>query len=132
MIHQIGQMHAESPMRLQPIDTELRSEGLMLDLIQFESEPASLTQFKCAHACKYVREIEQIRYNATIGGLSLIDNDTSIELGPLRAALLANGTGCQVVDHVMTGNIQRAFCTTGPPGHHAESLRLWGSAYSMM
>lgn len=120
MIHQMGYMHPESPMRLEAIDKELQSQGLILDLIQFESEPASLAQIKRAHSCEHVREIEQIGRNAVISGYSPIDNDTSMGPGSLRAALLAAGAGCLAVDHLIAGNIQRAFCATRPPGHHAE------------
>ena len=58
-IHQMGHMHPENPMRLRAIDTELQSQGLMLDLIQFESEPASLEQIERAHSHGHVRKIEE-------------------------------------------------------------------------
>ena len=122
----MGHTHPESPMRLQAIDKELRSQGLMVDLIQFKSEPADVAQIKRAHNFEYIQEIEQIGKNATIGGLIAIDNDTSIGPGSLRAALLATGAGCQAVDHLMAGNIQRAFCATRPPGHHAEKSLAMG------
>tara|TARA_Y200000002_G_scaffold88279_1_gene70649 strand:- start:868 stop:1767 length:900 start_codon:yes stop_codon:yes gene_type:complete len=126
MNHQMGHTHPESPKRLQAIDKELRSQGLMVDLIQFKSEPADVAQIKRAHAFEYIQEIEQIGNNATIGGLIAVDNDTSIGPGSLAAALLATGAGCQAVDHLMAGNIQRAFCATRPPGHHAEKSLAMG------
>ena len=122
----MGHTHPESPTRLQAIDKELRSQGLMVDLIQFKSEPADVAQIKRALAFEYIQEIEQIGKNATLGGLIVIDNDTSIGPGSLRAALLATGAGCQAVDHLMAGNIQRAFCATRPPGHHAEKSLAMG------
>ena len=122
----MGHTHPESPIRLQAIDKELQSQGLMVDLIQFKSEPADVAQIKRAHNFEYIQEIEQIGKNATIGGLIAIDNDTSIGPGSLRAALLATGAGCQAVDHLMAGNIQRAFCATRPPGHHAEKSLAMG------
>ena len=122
----MGHTHPESPMRLQAIDKELRSQGLMVDLIQFKSGPADIAQIKRAHNFEYIQEIEQIGKNATIGGLIAIDNDTSIGPGSLRAALLAAGAGCQAVDHLMASNIQRAFCATRPPGHHAEKSLAMG------
>ena len=122
----MGHTHPESPMRLQAIDKELRSQGLMADLIQFKSEPADVAQIKRAHAFEYIQEIEQIGKNATLGGLIVIDNDTSIGPGSLRAALLATGAGCQAVDHLVAGNIQRAFCAIRPPGHHAEKSLAMG------
>ena len=35
MIHDMGPMHPESPMRLQAIDIQLQADGLMLDLTPF-------------------------------------------------------------------------------------------------
>ena len=60
MNHHMGHTHPESPTRLQAIDKELRSQGLMVDLIQFKSEPADVAQIKRAHAFEYIQEIEQI------------------------------------------------------------------------
>ena len=125
-IHQMGHMHPENPMRLRAIDTELQSQGLMLDLIQFESEPASLEQIERAHSYEHVRKIEEIGRNTAIGSYIPIDNDTSMGSGSLRAALLATGAGCLAVDHLMAGSIQRAFCATRPPGHHAEKSLAMG------
>ena len=126
MNHQMGHTHPESPTRLQAIDKELRSQGLMVDLIQYKSQPADVAQIERAHARKYIQEIEQIGNEATIGGSIPVDNDTSVGPGSLRAALLSTGAGCQAVDHLMAGNIQRAFCATRPPGHHAEKSLAMG------
>ncbi|HAN81015.1 MAG TPA: deacetylase [Gammaproteobacteria bacterium] len=124
--YRMGHMHPETPMRLQAIDAELQSQGLMLDLIQFESEPASLEQITRAHSYEHVRKIEEIGRNTAIGGRIPIDNDTSMGPGSLRAALLATGAGCLAIDHVMAGSIRRAFCATRPPGHHAEKSLAMG------
>ena len=126
MNHQMGHTHPESPIRLQAIDKELQSQGLMVDLIQYKSEPADVAQIERAHARKYIQKIEQIGNEATIGGSIPVDNDTSVGPGSLRAALLSTGAGCQAVDHLMAGNIQRAFCATRPPGHHAEKSLAMG------
>lgn len=44
----------------------------------------------------------------------------------LRATLLASGTGCQAVECVIAGDIQRALCATRPPEHHAEKSLAMG------
>ena len=131
MIHDMGHMHPESPMRLQAIDTRLQAQGLMLDLTRFDAEPAELDLIERAHPHQYVHEIEQIGYDAINGDLIPVDGDTSMGPGSLRAALLAAGAGCQAVDRVMAGEIQRAFCATRPPGHHAENRWPWDFAYSI-
>ena len=126
MIHDMGHMHPEHPMRLQAIDTRLQAQGLMLDLTRFEAQPAELSQIERAHPHQYVHEIEQIGYDAMNGDLIPVDGNTSMGPGSLRAALLASGAGCQAVDAVMSGEIQRAFCATRPPGHHAEKNQAMG------
>ena len=126
MIHDMGHMHPESPMRLQAIDTQLQADGLMLDLTPFEAFPAEQEWIERAHPHKYVHEIHQIGCNAVHGELIPVDGDTSMGPGSLRAALLAAGAGCQAVDRVMAGDIQRAFCATRPPGHHAEKSLAMG------
>jgi acetoin utilization deacetylase AcuC-like enzyme len=126
MIHDMGHMHPESPMRLQAIDTQLQADGLMLDLTPFEAFPAEQEWIERAHPHKYVHEIHQIGCNAVHGELIPVDGDTSMGPGSLRAALLAAGAGCQAVDRVMAGDIERAFCATRPPGHHAEKSLAMG------
>lgn len=126
MIHDMGHMHPESPMRLQAIDIRLQADGLMLDLTPFEALPAEHEWIARAHPHDYVHEIEQIGYDAINGDLIPVDGDTSMGPGSLRAALLAAGAGCQAVDRIMAGDIQRAFCATRPPGHHAEKSLAMG------
>lgn len=126
MIHDMGHMHPESPMRLQAIDTQLQADGLMLDLTPFEALPAEFEWIKRAHSHEYVHEIQQIGYGTIDGELIPVDGDTSMGPGSLRAALLAAGAGCQAVDRVMAGDIQRAFCATRPPGHHVEKSLAMG------
>ena len=87
MIHNMGHMHPEHPMRLQAIDARLQAEGLMLDLTRFEVQSADLSQIKRAHPHQYVREIKQIGCDAMDGDLIPIDADTSMGPGSLRAAL---------------------------------------------
>lgn len=126
LIHDMGHMHPESPMRLQAIDTRLQAQGLMLDLERFDAQPAELELIERAHPHQYVHEIEQIGYDTINGDLIPVDSDTSMGPGSFRAALLAAGAGCQAVDHVIAGDIQRAFCATRPPGHHAEKSLAMG------
>lgn len=126
LIHDMGHMHPESPMRLHAIDTRLQAQGLMLDLTRFEAAPAGLELIERAHPHQYVHEIEQIGYDAMNGDHIPVDGDTTMGPGSLRAALLAVGAGCQAVDAVMGGAIDRAFCATRPPGHHAERHTAMG------
>ena len=126
MSHHMGHMHPESPMRLEAINAQLQAQGLMLDLTQFDAKPAELNLIERAHPRQYVHEIEQTGLDVEDGDLIPLDGDTSMGPGSLRAALLAAGAGCQAVDYVMAGDLQRAFCATRPPGHHAEKSLAMG------
>ena len=126
MIHDMGHFHPENPMRLQAIDTRLQSQGLMLDLTRFDAVAAEPSWIERAHPHQYVHDIQQIGYDAMRGDRIPVDGDTSMGPGSLRAALLAAGSGCQAVDAVMAGAIDRAFCAVRPPGHHAEQSLAMG------
>lgn len=126
LLHDMGHFHPESPMRLQAIETHLQSQGLMDDLTRMEAIPATLGAIERAHPRRYVDEITQIGYDAMRGDLIPVDGDTSMGPNSLRAALLAAGAGCQAIDAIMAGSIDRAFCATRPPGHHAEASLAMG------
>ena len=125
-IHDMGHMHPESPMRLRAIDIHLQEKGLSLDITRFDAKPANPELIERAHPRQYVQEIEKIGADAITGDLIPVDSDTAMGPGSMRAALLAAGAGCQAVNHVIAGDIRRAFCATRPPGHHAEKSLAMG------
>jgi acetoin utilization deacetylase AcuC-like enzyme len=62
-----------------------------------------------------------------------LDADTYISAGTLLAARRGVGAVIAGVDGLMTGQFERAFCATRPPGHHAEAdtpmgFCIWNSA----
>jgi acetoin utilization deacetylase AcuC-like enzyme len=62
-----------------------------------------------------------------------LDADTYMSAGTLLAARRGVGAVIAGIDGVMTGQFERAFCATRPPGHHAESTTpmgfcIWNSA----
>lgn len=124
--HDMGQHHPESPMRLHAIETHLQSQGLLGDLTRIEALPAALRTIERAHPQHYVDGIQKIGLDALRGDLIPIDGDTSMGPNSLRAAVLAAGAGCQAIDAIMAGSMDRAFCATRPPGHHAEAALAMG------
>ena len=110
MVHDMGPMHPESPLRLQAIDTSLQVQGLMVDLIRYDAGPADLELVKRVHPLQYIHMIQHIDCNASGGNLIPVNGDTSMGLGSLRASLLAAGAGCQAIDKVLLHDINRAFC----------------------
>ena len=120
MVHDMGHMHPESPLRLEAIETNLQAQGLLVDLIRYDVEPADIELVKRVHPLPYINMIQHIDGNASEDNLTPVNGNASMELGSLRASLLATGAGCQAIDKVMANNINRAFCAIRSPGHHAQ------------
>jgi len=59
-------------------------------------------------------------------GWALLDGDTYLAPGSLRAAERAAGGVCAAVDAVIAGETARAFVACRPPGHHAETAQAMG------
>ncbi len=76
-----------------------------------------------AHPGSYFEEIPAC---VPAGGLTRLDDDTTMSPGSLEAALRAVGGTCQAVDEVFEKKVKNAFCIVRPPGHHAESKRAMG------
>lgn len=124
MLHNIGLTHPESPERLTAIDSRLQMQGIKPDLICFQARPVQVSQLRRAHHRNYIENIFNLG-TTTKNPISL-DSDTAIGPGSLDAALVASGAGCQAVDTILNGTIDRAFCAVRPPGHHAEASLAMG------
>ncbi|MGX4641752.1 histone deacetylase family protein [Massilia sp. SYSU DXS3249] len=126
--HDMGDWHPESPSRLQAIEDQLilaRLDGLL------ERRLAPLA------------EIPAVLRNHTEGALALVRDNTPKEPGtvyPLDgdtllchasydAALRAAGAALAATDAVLAGEIDNAFCSTRPPGHHARPNEPMGFCF---
>ena len=70
--------------------------------------------------------LERVKTRLPDEGLAMLDGDTFLSPGSLRAAMRAVGGACAAVDAVLTGEASRAFVACRPPGHHAETARAMG------
>lgn len=123
LLHEMGEDHPESPHRLHAVLAALEAEefaGLLRDV----PPEASHEQLERAHPPDYVAAILGVR--PAPGAYVGLDADTVMCAGSARAALLAAGAAVRAVDEVCGGHVQRAFCATRPPGHHAERRRPMG------
>jgi acetoin utilization deacetylase AcuC-like enzyme len=66
---------------------------------------------------------------ATRGRIVAFDPDTQAGPRTYDAALHAAGAVVDAVARVLDGALDRAFCLSRPPGHHAESDRVMGFCY---
>jgi acetoin utilization deacetylase AcuC-like enzyme len=123
-LHDMGEMHPESPQRLAAIEACLqRDPELAAALHREQSPPATAAQIGRAHDPRYVEAIERI---APQSGLRQIDPDTAMNPHTLDAVRHAAGAAVRATDLVARGEAANAFCPVRPPGHHAEYGRAMG------
>jgi acetoin utilization deacetylase AcuC-like enzyme len=122
-LHEMAAGHPESPARLEAISSQLESSDIASELVHVAAPFANKEQLYRVHDRRYVDAIFDA---APTSGNVMLDPDTSMNQHSLNAALRAAGAVVFAVDQVMTGEINKAFCSVRPPGHHAESLRAMG------
>lgn len=125
-LHDMGPLHPESPSRLYAISDQLIASGIDTSLRHYEAPLASREQLYRAHAVAYV---DKLFAEAPTQGRLFIDLDTSMNPHTLQAALRAAGAGIMAVDLIMAGEIDAAFCSIRPPGHHAKRARAMGACF---
>ncbi len=114
--HDMGADHPECPERLCAINDQLIASGLLDHLIQQQATSATKQQLARVHSAEY---IEWIFKNAPDAGLKELDGDTLMNPFSLEAALHAAGAVINAVDLVASHQVENAFCSVRPPGHHA-------------
>jgi len=121
----MGAGHPECPERLGAIHDRLLVSGVIDALESLEAPPAPVGDLELAHGRMYVAALrgltDRLREEIEAGGPSheAVDPDTSINVHTWDAALRAAGAAIAATDAVMAGDLQNAFCSVRPPGHHA-------------
>ena len=119
----MGAQHPECPARLSAIEDQLVASGLSDYLDHFEAPLASRAQLERVHAPDYISALEQA---APAHGLVHLDSDTATNPHTVNAAKRASGAAVLATDMVIKGEVEAAFCSVRPPGHHAERARAMG------
>ncbi len=127
LLHEMGEMHPESPQRLQAIEDRLLAAGLSPLFMRELANPASRAALARVHDPAL---IDSILIPVEAGSYRHIDPDTLMNSHTARAALLAAGAAVRAVDIVLgqqSGGL--AFCAVRPPGHHAERAQAMGFCF---
>ncbi|HET8902749.1 MAG TPA: histone deacetylase family protein [Saccharospirillum sp.] len=125
-LHDMGDDHPESPLRLDAILNQLEASGLSQKMDHREAPLASKEAVLRVHHPIYVEQLERV---SPSHGLIQADPDTLMGPYTWEASYRAAGAGIQAVDDIMAGHYQRAFCAVRPPGHHAEPAATMGFCF---
>ena len=121
--HEMGAGHPECPARLNAINEQMRSSGMLEELLCLDAPLAEADDLKRVHRAAYV---DLIFDNAPVEGYVQLDPDTAMNPHSLGAARRAAGAGILAVDEVMAQRAANAFCAVRPCGHHATQVRSMG------
>lgn len=130
--HDMGRGHPECPARLDAIEDRLLASGVADALDRREAPLASTDQIELAHDRMHVASLrglaEEVREQEDAGGTDLlpIDPDTAMNRHTWNAVLRAAGAALAATDAVIAGELENAFCSVRPPGHHACRARPMG------
>jgi acetoin utilization deacetylase AcuC-like enzyme len=78
------------------------------------------------HAPEYIALLDAAGRQALSSGLVNLDPDTAMNRYSLQSAYRAAGAVILATDLVAGGQVENAFCSIRPPGHHAERNRAMG------
>ncbi|MBT8101971.1 MAG: histone deacetylase family protein [Gammaproteobacteria bacterium] len=121
--HDTGEDHPENARRISAIEDQLIATGLLDVLRHFDAPEVTADQLLRVHAPAY---LDAIAAMVPESGYRRVDPDTVISAGSLQAARRAAGAVVTATDLVLNGEMESAFCSVRPPGHHAETNRAMG------
>ncbi|MBE0369566.1 MULTISPECIES: histone deacetylase family protein [Pseudoalteromonas] len=114
--HKMITEHPECPARLDAIADRLLASGLDIAVAQKQAPAATLAHIGLVHDSAL---IDKVLTQLPTQGLSELDGDTWLCPDSFKAIERAIGAGLLAVDEVLAGNLDAAFCSVRPPGHHA-------------
>ena len=128
--HDMGAGHPECPQRLDAIEDWLIGSGLDVALERHEAPSVRLSDVELAHTHGYVAQLRDTLESLAASGESrAIDPDTIANPYTWSAALRAAGAAVQATDLVIDGQVENAFCSVRPPGHHATRDQSMGFCF---
>lgn len=126
--HEMGDWHPESPARLQAIEDQLIASRIN-DLLEHREAPvADVADIRRVHTEAAIKRVRENAEALAPGDANYypIDADTMLNAYSWKAALRAAGAAIAATDAVINGEVDNAFCSIRPPGHHARPSEPMG------
>ncbi|CAM4037708.1 histone deacetylase family protein [Pseudoalteromonas byunsanensis] len=121
--HKMPDEHPECPERLDAIADRLLASGLDIALMQLQAPKASMEQVALVHEQAL---IDKVCNSIPTDGLSAFAEDVWLAPESLQAIERSVGAGILAVDKILAGDLDAAFCSVRPPGHHANRSHSCG------
>jgi acetoin utilization deacetylase AcuC-like enzyme len=126
LLHCTGPEHPECSDRLLAAYRGVQEGGLLDQLTLLQARRAPQEAIESVHSIKLIMRFDE----ACVWGMDMLDHpDNRICRESYDTAMLAVGGILEVVDLVMKGELDNAFCAVRPPGHHAEVNRVMGFCF---
>jgi acetoin utilization deacetylase AcuC-like enzyme len=126
LLHEMGPVHPESPARLWAINDQLIASRVDSVLRHLDAPQATRGQLERVHDAAYIDMLYRASPQA---GMVALDPETLMNPHTLDAALRAAGAALLGVDRVLRGEVEAAFCSVRPPGHHAGRAQAMGGCF---
>lgn len=124
----MGDWHPESPARLQAIEDQLIASRIDAFLDYREAPEADVAAIERVHSADAIARVRDPVSALAVSGAAYfpIDADTMLNVHSWKAALRAAGAAVAATDAVIAGELDNAFCSIRPPGHHARPSEPMG------
>jgi acetoin utilization deacetylase AcuC-like enzyme len=126
--HEMGDWHPETPIRLQAIEDQLIASRIDQFLDRRDAPLADTADLRRIHSDAAIDSVRQHSAALAESGQAYhaVDSDTMLNRHSWQAALRAAGAAVAATDAVLAGELDNAFCSVRPPGHHATPERAMG------
>lgn len=128
-LHDTGWGHPEHQGRLRALASSVGKDLLALHghVDQFEPDDATLDDLLAVHTSEHVERVRAAADRAAAEETLIhLDPDTIVSPASWDAAIGSAGAVCTALEAIRTGELDRAFVATRPPGHHATPDRAMG------
>lgn len=121
--HDTGMGHPETSRRLVSAHAHLASQDFFSKLTLLKPRDAELKWVETIHHPNYIERVK----SSCEAGMHMIDTpDVQVCSESYNVSIKAAGSLLELVDRIMTGEVDNGFAMVRPPGHHAENSTAMG------